>query len=102
MSDAGHHVLPLFSLQADLSRKSLPAVDVMELFGNILTGTSRTSVAANFCFPVSSSFFLPLHLSSPACFFKRLTEVIKDTERVHFVIMSSKLIIGGKVRWGAI
>lgn len=51
VSDAGHHVLPLFSLQADLSRKSLPAVDVMELFGNILTGTSRTSVAANFCFP---------------------------------------------------
>lgn len=47
--------------------------------------------------PLSLSSFplLPLVVCSPLRFFKRLTRVIKDTEKVHFVIMSGKLIMEG-------
>lgn len=38
---------------------------------------------------------LALVVCSPLHFFKRLTRVIKDTEKVHFVIMSGKLIMEG-------
>lgn len=49
--------------------------------------------------PLLPCQFLPpypsLAVSAPPCFFKRLTRVIKDTEKVHFVVTSGKLIMGG-------
>lgn len=50
------------------------------------------------CSPSPRQFlspYLPLAVFSPPCFFKRLTRVIKDTEKVHFIVKSGKLIMGG-------
>lgn len=49
----------------------------------------------SFSLSVFLSLSVSLAVSSPPCFSQRLTRVIKDTEKVHFVVTSGKLIMGG-------